>query len=146
MCNMRLLWNIVDDSTVLFRTVVVHGEMLWFCRVPAWAREKDAKIVEICKKFSRKCGVFYHLEISLPWCSLKGILATIESNAFASDFASILAPYKYGIALPEGMQSLQWLFGISCMTCFRELPTWQVLLTCWLSQLRSFFSWFSRLP
>jgi hypothetical protein len=50
MRNMRLLQNIVDDSTVLFRTVVVHGEMLWFCRVPAWAQEKDAKIVEICKK------------------------------------------------------------------------------------------------
>jgi hypothetical protein len=31
-------------------------------------------------------------------------LGTIESNAFASDFASILAPYQYGIALPEGMQ------------------------------------------
>jgi hypothetical protein len=59
MRNMRLLWNIVDDSTVLFCTVVVHGEMLWFCRVLAWAREKDAKIVEICKKFSRKCGVFF---------------------------------------------------------------------------------------
>jgi hypothetical protein len=59
MRNMRLLWNIVDDSTVLFRTVVVHGEMLWFCRVPVWAREKDTKIVEICKKFSRKCRVFF---------------------------------------------------------------------------------------
>jgi hypothetical protein len=55
--------------------------------------------------------------------SLKGILATIESNAFASDFASISNPYQYGIALPEGMQSLQWLFRISCMTCFRELLT-----------------------
>ncbi len=55
---MRLLWNLVDDSTVLFCTVVVHGEMLWFCRVPAWAWEKDAKIVEICKTFSRRCGVF----------------------------------------------------------------------------------------
>jgi hypothetical protein len=32
--------------------------MLGFCRVPAWAREKDAKIVEICKKISRKCRVF----------------------------------------------------------------------------------------
>jgi hypothetical protein len=32
---MRLLGNIVDDSTVLFSTVLVHGEMLWFCRVPA---------------------------------------------------------------------------------------------------------------
>jgi hypothetical protein len=43
MRNMRLLWNIVDDSTVLFSTVVVNGEMLWFCRVPMWAQEKDAK-------------------------------------------------------------------------------------------------------
>ncbi len=43
MRNMRLLWNIVDDSTVLFSTVLAHGEMLWFCRVLAWAWEKDAK-------------------------------------------------------------------------------------------------------
>jgi hypothetical protein len=28
---------------VLFSTVLAHGEMLWFCRVPARAREKDAK-------------------------------------------------------------------------------------------------------
>jgi hypothetical protein len=33
--------------------------MLWFCRVPVWAREKDAKIVEICTKFCRKCRVFF---------------------------------------------------------------------------------------
>jgi hypothetical protein len=33
--------------------------MLWFCRVLAWAPEKDTKIVEICKKFSTKCGVFF---------------------------------------------------------------------------------------
>jgi hypothetical protein len=33
-------------------------------------------------------------------------LGTIESNAFASDFASILAPYQYGIALLGGMQFL----------------------------------------
>jgi hypothetical protein len=51
---------------VLFSTVLVHGELLWFCRVPAQAQEKDAKKVEICKKISTKCGVFYHLEISLP--------------------------------------------------------------------------------
>jgi hypothetical protein len=28
---------------------------------------------------------------------------------------------------------LQWLFGILCMTCFLELPTWQVLLMCFFS-------------
>jgi hypothetical protein len=42
-----------------FRNVVAHGQMLGFCRVPAWAWEKDAKIVEICKNFSRKCRVFF---------------------------------------------------------------------------------------
>ena len=31
-------------------------------------------------------------------------VATIESKAFASDFASILAPSQCDIALPEGMQ------------------------------------------
>ena len=38
--------------------------------------------------------------------SLKRILGTMESSAFASDFASHLAPFQYGIALPEGMQFL----------------------------------------
>jgi hypothetical protein len=53
---------------------MAHGQMLGFCRVPAWAWEKDTKIVEICKNFSRKCRVFfYHLEISLPWCSTMNI-------------------------------------------------------------------------
>jgi hypothetical protein len=33
-------------------------------------------------------------------------LGTTESNAFTSDFASILAPYQYGITLLEGMQFL----------------------------------------
>jgi hypothetical protein len=33
-------------------------------------------------------------------------LGTIESFAFASDFASILAPYQYGMTLLEGMQFL----------------------------------------
>jgi hypothetical protein len=36
--------------------------------------------------------------------SFKQILGAIESNAFASDFASILAPYQYGITLLEGVQ------------------------------------------
>jgi hypothetical protein len=38
--------------------------------------------------------------------SLKRILGTMESSAFASNFASYLAPFQYGIALPEGMQFL----------------------------------------
>jgi hypothetical protein len=38
--------------------------------------------------------------------SLKCILGTMESSAFVSDFASYLAPFQYGIALPEGMQFL----------------------------------------
>jgi hypothetical protein len=38
--------------------------------------------------------------------SRKRILGTMESSAFASDFASYLAPFQYGIALPEGMQFL----------------------------------------
>jgi hypothetical protein len=33
-------------------------------------------------------------------------LGTTESNAFTSDFASILAPYQYGITLLECMQFL----------------------------------------
>jgi hypothetical protein len=38
--------------------------------------------------------------------SFKCILSTIESSAFASDFASYLAPFQYGITLPKGMQFL----------------------------------------
>jgi hypothetical protein len=38
--------------------------------------------------------------------SLKCILGTKESSAFASIFASYLAPFQYGIALPEEMQFL----------------------------------------
>jgi hypothetical protein len=47
---MRLLRNIEDDSTVLFSTVLVHGEMLWFCRVLARAPEKDVKKWKFEKK------------------------------------------------------------------------------------------------
>jgi hypothetical protein len=38
--------------------------------------------------------------------SLKRTLGTMESSAFASNFASHLAPSQYGIALPKGMQFL----------------------------------------
>jgi hypothetical protein len=38
--------------------------------------------------------------------SLKCILGTMESSAFAFELASHLAPFQYGIALPEGMQFL----------------------------------------
>jgi hypothetical protein len=27
--------------------------------------------VEICKKISTECGIFYHPEISIPWCSTR---------------------------------------------------------------------------
>jgi hypothetical protein len=37
-------------------------------------------------------------------------LGTTESNAFTSNFASILAPYQYGITLLEGMQFLTMAF------------------------------------
>jgi hypothetical protein len=51
---------------VLFSTVVVHGEMLWFCRVPARAREKDAKKWKFAKNLVQNPEFFYDLEISLP--------------------------------------------------------------------------------
>jgi hypothetical protein len=105
MHNMRLLWNIVDDSTVFFSTVLTHGEMLWFCRVPVWAREKDTKKVEICKKkLVQNAEFFNHLEISLPWCyglavsrrshSEKSIQIWVLEASWHRDFIS---PWKWYI-------------------------------------------------
>jgi hypothetical protein len=68
MRNMRLLWNIVDDSTVLFSIVLACGEMLLFCRVPAWAQKKNTKKWKFTKKLVQNAEFFNHLEISLLWC------------------------------------------------------------------------------
>jgi hypothetical protein len=37
---------------------VVHGEMLWFCRVPACAREKDAKKWKFAKNLVQNAEFF----------------------------------------------------------------------------------------
>ena len=42
----------------------------------------------------------------LVGASLKRVLGAMESNAFASAFASRLAPFQRGAALPEGTQLL----------------------------------------
>jgi hypothetical protein len=67
----------------------------------------NAKLLDnVLPAFNASHFLALHKKNHSHWNQPKKKLCTIESNAFTSDFASILAPYQYGITLPEGMQFL----------------------------------------
>jgi hypothetical protein len=81
---------------VLFSTVVVHGEMLWFCRVPARAREKDAKKWKFAKNLVQNPEFFYDLEISIRVPELAEVV-TLTYCKFLQKFLQMTSNFRRNV-------------------------------------------------